>query len=694
MDPVTGVLTVSTNTDRGDFTVACRLIDSHGSAVVNHAGVFVAGDSFDAVAFLSTDDTVLTISAGGVLPGLRIRSMRHRSAGWEWIDDDGDALPLPAPRGAQASWRFTHATQNKTVASFYFEAGPLQLESTWVARDGGGPVDNSVIVRNSGSKPVVFDSSLKSCAVKLMTPTSSILSMYEKRGAGTPLPPMEIVWRPGLSSSVPTGGPGYTEKEGQYLPMTFITATGSRYTGTRHGIFIGSEWELGTVDVSTRKVDITALSISPIGRADPAKNLAADYVTIAAGSTDPDIHASFAVPSVYYGTFQGDVDDGSNIFKQWFWREKIARSLHDNTNEPWTEICWEPVTGALFPGPARANVSGPGELPQSLYNLTAATGVEALKIDFGWYDARNWTWRIKDWPSGFDFKTKAHIAGMNTSLYMGGTFHDVNLSTIAGRDVELAAIMERYKSGYFDMWRTDKYTAPENPLPDSFAGVTNFLHILDTLMMANPGFRYENCANGGHFKGLALARRFTFVTTNDIAPSAINYRQTHWLNSHVLNSVQLKCDTQVSGHNLNYMLRTCLLGSWLLAMPDSLDILHNANYSEHIGLYKSRQRPIMRGGRQFHILPFPNGQDYDGMQYHNDALGKGSVVLFKPAAATPASISVPLRGLERHRSYSLSYQERAHLNNVESGAMLMDEGLQLTGMDGAEASEVVWIDTV
>ena len=82
------------------------------------------------------------------------------------------------------------------------------------------------------------------------------------------------------------------------------------------------------------------------------------------------------------------------------------------------------------------------------------------------------------------------------------------------------------------------------------------------------------------------------------------------------------------------------------------------------------------------------------MQYHNDALGKGSVVLFKPAAATPASISVPLRGLERHRSYSLSYQERAHLNNVESGAMLMDKGLQLTGMDGAEASEVVWIDTV
>jgi hypothetical protein len=206
--------------------------------------------------------------------------------------------------------------------------------------------------------------------------------------------------------------------------------------------------------------------------------------------------------------------------------------------------------------------------------------------------------------------------------------------------------------------------------------------------------RYENCANGGHFKGLALARRFTFITTNDNAPSGINYRQTHWLNSHVLNPLQLKCDTQVGGHNLNYMLRTCLLGSWLLAMPDALDILHNKNYSEHIQLYKTKQRPIMRGGNQFHILPFPDGLSYDGMQYHNDALGQGSVVLFKPAATTPNSTLIPLKGLERHRSYRLRYQERDQLNAVVSGAVLMDQGLQLKEMDGAEASEVVWIETV
>ena len=124
--------------------------------------------------------------------------------------------------------------------------------------------------------------------------------------------------------------------------------------------------------------------------------------------------------------------------------------------------------------------------------------------------------------------------------------------------------------------------------------------------------RYENCANGGHFKGLALARRFTFVTTNDNAGSSVNYRQTHGLNSHALNSVQLKCDLQVGGSNLNYTLRSCLLGSWLLAMPDALDILHNSAYKAHIELYKAKQRPILRGGSVFHVLPFPDGANYDG----------------------------------------------------------------------------------
>jgi hypothetical protein len=139
---------------------------------------------------------------------------------------------------------------------------------------------------------------------------------------------------------------------------------------------------------------------------------------------------------------------------------------------------------------------------------------------------------------------------MNSSLYLGGTFEDVNLSTVAGRSVlllviktsrlsnsetnlkttvaffeqlirgsahrinvvwldrdkELAALEERYSAGWFDMWRTDTFTAPENPVGNTFASTSNFLHIVDTMISLHPGFRYENCANGGCVHGKRLLR--------------------------------------------------------------------------------------------------------------------------------------------------------------------------------------------
>jgi hypothetical protein len=30
-----------------------------------------------------------------------------------------------------------------------------------------------------------------------------------------------------------------------------------------------------------------------------------------------------------------------------YWANKITRSLFNNADEPWTEICWLPTTGAL-----------------------------------------------------------------------------------------------------------------------------------------------------------------------------------------------------------------------------------------------------------------------------------------------------------------------------------------------------------
>ena len=136
----------------------------------------------------------------------------------------------------------------------------------------------------------------------------------------------------------------------------------------------GYEWELGGFRVtSAANPQEFTVSVFPV----------TENVTRAPG-------AVFTVPSVYYGTYQGDLDDGANRFKRWFWNHKITRSLHDNENEPWSEVCMQDLSSPS------GNASVVGTTPQSVYDRLAATGVECVKMDFWdgsgkcWYTDRDW----------------------------------------------------------------------------------------------------------------------------------------------------------------------------------------------------------------------------------------------------------------------------------------------------------------
>ena len=304
----------------------------------------------------------------------------------------------------------------------------------------------------------------------------------------------------------------------------------------------------------------------------------------------------------------------------------------------------------------------------------------------GWYTNRDWMFHPNVWPNGFDFAAKAHKAGLKASLYMGGTYHDCDLTKIAGRDTELAAVLTRYDQGWFDVWRTDLYTAPKEPMPQTYEGVTNFLYIQDHLIKNRPGYRYENCCNGGKYKGFAICRRMTFCTMNDMSEDANLTRSTYYSNSYAINPVQLKSDHGPA--TTAFDLRTDMLGAILTWAVD------NAVYRQHISLYKTRQRPILRGADVYHILPMADGVNWDGLEYFNAGIQKGSVFLFKPSAKAVDGDSkvVKLKGLERNARYTLTFQDRTNLNCAMTGAQLMVTGIAVTGMTGDRASEIIWID--
>ena len=66
--------------------------------------------------------------------------------------------------------------------------------------------------------------------------------------------------------------------------------------------------------------------------------------------------------------------------------------------------------------------------------------------------------------------------------------------------------------------------------------------------------------------------------------------------------------------------------------------------------------------------------------------------LFKPSADVPANKVIRLKGLNPKGVYTLTFQDRKDLNCVRTGAQLMTNGVYVTGMTGANASEIIWIE--
>ena len=373
---------------------------------------------------LATEDTELTLAVSD--HAISIVGLRNPLQNWNWVTAPS-YVPLPdiqaGKGGSAAAWEYQDAVEDKKnghqVSLRFRCANPaMELKSVWRALPGPGPVENAVLVENKSGDTVVFPPTLAAAKVKLTADGVVTLHRARKTQVGIG----EV-----LQDAI--GANADFRTDSSIIPFLLLGV------GEKHGAYLGYEWELGGFRVTSA--------------ANPRDFTAAVFPVTENVARLPG--AVLTVPAVYYGTYQGDLDDGANRFKRWFWNHKITRSLHDNTNEPWSEVCMQDVSSPS------GNASVTGATPQSSYDRLAATGVECVKMDFWdgsgkcWYTDRDWMFHPENWPHGFDFADKAHKAGLKASLYMGGTYKDADLSTIAGRDAELAAVLKRYDQGWFDI---------------------------------------------------------------------------------------------------------------------------------------------------------------------------------------------------------------------------------------------------
>ena len=521
--------------------------------------------------------------------------------------------------------------------------------------------------------------------------------------------------------------------ESGYLPMVYLD-------GGDNGCYAALEWSSGEVSVKSGSGGVTVWA---------DLDCVSDTKYVFATVVPED--ESFAFPPVYLGVYDGTPDDGSNVFKSWFFACKAPAALRDNPNEPLTQMDF-----------------------QSGLNTY---GIEAVKWDYGWWSdeiSGNWktlegSWQLRD-PSyinalreyGCDtlseFGALAQEQGKSLTAYvllhdtLDGDgqptdaygefnskthpewFSDRLIALGMGRTADLGneecvAYLQTALTGFFNdnhvtTWRSDFepicFTSDKKNRHD--AGGTDvqywctvgFGELVDSLYANVPGFRYESCSSGGSMKDLFTATKAVVINCDDAANYA-GMRATFYDSSYVIHPAQLQMpcnadfanpdkelfypkaeqgdmsDADFKDAMISMGFRTQCLGVPMFSSWTGT--LLTDYYAEYAELYKTKLRPLIRDGSLYHILPRPDGVHWDGVQYANaDAAGeiKGAAFLFKPSPDAGDTTHICLQGLDPDAEYLLVFEDRPEQNRTVTGKELMETGIDVSIAESV-GSEIIWI---
>ena len=587
-----------------------------------------------------------------------IRALTNPAQGWNWTPVPA-AFPLlgrvtvgNANAPQIPNWTYCDAAMDETdgkklTLRFTSTTPKLELKSIWRARKGPGPVEQWMTVQNQTGEALAIDGrDVVSADMPVVADHAVTLWRFNKtpRGGGADATGF---CRTDAGVFIDNLGPnavirsafgefGNLGADGE-LPFEMFDA------GAMHGLYFGYDFGYGKF-INTTGQD--PLHITSRFYLDDSERI----------RVDKDV--TFKVPGIFIGVYKGDTDDGSNRMKRWFWNYKVRPYLK-NPDEPLIELCTDAV---------ERDVDKLIALLQS--NDFASWGVGIFKVD-AWYagDVRFCV------PGTQPYKRVDELANVVHS-------RKLRLSVWQADFIPEAQLLGRYDKWHFDYYRSDQSRAH----PADYWGYVNFWIKLDNLAAARPGFRWENCMDGGSLKGFGDCERMSFMTTTD-TPRALDFKKALYPNSYMINPLQLKSDCYCGN---TFDLRCAMMGSILTGIPSEMKC-DESEMKKCFYLYNTRQAPILRGADVYHILPMPDGKRWDGLEYFNPTIGKGSVFLFKPTETGGDSQTIKLKGLDRNATYTLTFQDRPEQSAKKTGAELMDQGLPVT-MTGKYVSEIIWIE--
>ena len=464
---------------------------------------------------------------------------------------------------------------------------------------------------------------------------------------------------------------------------------------------------------------------------------------------------TFVVPSVYILPYEGNMDKGSNIFKSWFFDCKVVPTLRDDPALPYVQIdiqmSPEDAKAANIDSMKREYGwwSGIGfnaerALPYESSWTLMAEGLDTPNYTFE--DFKSYGEKLDSLGLNYAVYILLH-ENMDENGNPTDQFGELNavthpewfsdqkhpfcrladLGNVECVEYLKTTLEKFFKNTKADQWRTDfepiaAYSDQQNRHDANGSDVqywctVGFSEIVRHLYDTVEGFKFESCNSGGGNKDLYIAELTTFFNCDDTA-NYLSLRASFYDSSYIIHPAQLEIPCNIETFNpnceqyffpviprpevadgdsydftdamLDMGFRSTVIGIPMWApwtgnvMPDY--------YKEYATMYKENIKPLVRDGELYHILPRPDGVNWDGIMYADpDSVNeiKGAVFLFKPSAEVSDIYNVVFEGLNENTVYQLTFEDRSEQNCTATGADLMTKGLDVEIK--YVGSEIIWI---
>lgn len=237
-------------------------------------------------------------------------------------------MPLVNVVNSQSvDWQYVTSSLNSITngqelkIEFASPDGALKLNAYWTARSGVGPIEyRQEILSNTQSVSVKYADAV-SANFRMEPDGDATLYRFSRSRVNDGSDPYFsqgiLPTELSFGSQVLTSVENYYTPVGSILPFQMVDVDGD------HGFYIGHYWSFG-------KILVRMNNEGNIGVTTYLDDSTTSSITRSAGT-------AIEIPGFFIGTYEGDLDDGSNDMKNWFWDYKITRSLYNNSDEPMIE---------------------------------------------------------------------------------------------------------------------------------------------------------------------------------------------------------------------------------------------------------------------------------------------------------------------------------------------------------------------